>query len=423
MSFHLALSTSLATPKRYRARRTTLPPDGGRPSSSTPAPYARRVHRPRSADLVAGLAALVVAVVWIPLTPTGPPLASATQTHRTSSTRPGSATTFAPSTSTSTSTTTPPVTAPGAPGWTTLGVDSKGIASETRSFTAPSGREVTLVRFDAGAVVFDLHVGSTDPPADLSALPGDRGPALATDELASLLGAFNGGFKMNVGQGGVEVAGHTLAPLVPGRASLVIDADGTPHVGVWGEDLPGPGEQVMSVRQNQAPLISHGVVNPTAADPAAWGATVNSSMVVARSALGQDAAGNITYAGGMSLLPADLAAALVSVGVVNGMQLDINPEWVQLDAAGAPGAPLATEIPGQNRPADQYLRGWTRDFIVVLGWISRSAKKPACQRPAGPATVPADRNLSGWARSVLFSQWIWIMHPGAEQESGSGNSL
>jgi hypothetical protein len=69
----------------------------------------------------------------------------------------------------------------------------------------------------------------------------------------------------------------------------------------------------------------------------------------------------------MDALPADLADALVSVGAVNGMELDINPEWVQLASAATPGGPLAPGIPGQNRPGDQYQVGWTRDFVTVLG--------------------------------------------------------
>jgi hypothetical protein len=39
---------------------------------------------------------------------------------------------------------------------------------------------------------------------------------------------------------------------------------------------------------------------------------------------------------------------------------------VQLDAAGHPGGPLSAGVPGQHRPATQYLTGWTRDFITVL---------------------------------------------------------
>ena len=69
----------------------------------------------------------------------------------------------------------------------------------------------------------------------------------------------------------------------------------------------------------------------------------------------------------MSTAPADLAAALVHAGARTAMELDINPEWVQLDIARAPGRFMRAAIPGQVRPADQYLIGWTRDFITVLG--------------------------------------------------------
>jgi hypothetical protein len=254
--------------------------------------------------------------------------------------------------------------------------DVAGVAVEKDAFTAPSGRVVTLVRFPAGHAFFDLHIGSGDPPTNLAALPADRGPAIATGDRPFLLAAFNGGFKMNAGQGGVEETGQIVAPLVDGLASFVIDVDGSAHVGVWGRDLPTPGESVSSVRQNQPPLVSGGVASPTVNDPAAWGATVNASRVVARSAVGEDAQGDIVFAGGMALYPADLAAALLSAGVVNGMQLDINPEWVQLDAAAGPGGALATQIPGQNRPASQYLSGWTRDFFAVLAPYAVPSLRP-----------------------------------------------
>jgi len=48
------------------------------------------------------------------------------------------------------------------------------------------------------------------------------------------------------------------------------------------------------------------------------------------------------------------------------MQLDINPEWVQLDSTPHPGGVLVAGIPNQNRPGNQYLVGWTRDFVTVM---------------------------------------------------------
>ena len=57
---------------------------------------------------------------------------------------------------------------------------------------------------------------------------------------------------------------------------------------------------------------------------------------------------------------------LISAGAVTGMELDINPEWVQLASATTPGGTLSPGIPGQNRPGDQYQVGWSRDFVTVL---------------------------------------------------------
>ncbi len=210
---------------------------------------------------------------------------------------------------------------------------------------------------------------------------------------------------MNAGQGGVEVAGHNVAPLVPGRASLVIDADGTPHVGAWGAGLPAPGEQVMSVRQNQAPLVSRGVVSPSAGDPAAWGATVTSSKVVARSALGEDAMGNITYAGGMALLPADLAAALVSVGVVNAMQLDINPEWVQLDAAGAPRCTAGHPDP-RPEPASRPVPARLDPRLRRRARQDLSGRQEARLNNGFPIRDASSAEGAAWARSCLLSQHV-----------------
>jgi hypothetical protein len=123
---------------------------------------------------------------------------------------------------------------------------------------------------------------------------------------------------------------------------------------------------VYSVRQNLTPLVLNGKPTPAAADWSVWGATLGGGELVARSALGQDAAGDLEYAASMSASPADLAVALSRAGARVAMELDINPEWVQLDVASRAGGPLRAAIHGQNRPANQFLLGWARDFIAVL---------------------------------------------------------
>ena len=237
---------------------------------------------------------------------------------------------------------------------------------DAQTVSEPTGHVVTIIRFKAGHTRFGLHVGSTDPPRGSATVDPDDGPSIGPDEAPELLAAFNGGFEATAGAGGFELNGQVLVPLQTGYASLVIDADGTAHVGIWGEGLPVPGEQVVSVRQNLTPLLTGGHLSQNIGYIGAWGATLGGSAVVARSSLAEDGAGNLLFAASMDALPVDLADALINAGAATGMELDINPEWVQLASAATPGGPLTPGIPGQRRPADQYELGWSRDFVTVM---------------------------------------------------------
>jgi len=271
-----------------------------------------------------------------------------------------STTTAAPSTIPPTTTTTEQ------PGWTVVSTSNGAIAVDSQAVTEPDGRLVTLFRFRSGRTHVALHVGSTDPPRGTAVVSADSGSTIGPNETASLLAAFNGGFESTAGAGGFELNGQTLVPLQAGYASLVIDTNGVGQVGVWGQGVPTPGEQVASVRQNLAPLVVHGQPNPNMATISAWGATLGGGPAVARSALGEDASGNLVFAGSMAAPPSDIAGALVTAGTVTAMELDINPEWVQIAVAPTPGGALTAGIPGQSRPASQYQTGWTRDFVTVL---------------------------------------------------------
>jgi len=268
---------------------------------------------------------------------------------------------------TSTTTTVPPTTTTTEqPGWTPVSTVNGAIAVDSQSVTRSDGVVVTVFRFRVGKVVYGLHVGTGDPPRGTAVVSADSGSVIGPDEVPLLVAAFNGGFESSTGAGGFELNGQTLVPLQTGFASLVIDTDGSAHIGIWGQGLPVPGEQVASVRQNLAPLVAAGAPSPQVASISPWGATLGGGSAVARSGLGQDAAGNLVYVGSMSALPSDIAGALISAGVVTAMELDINPAWVQLAYAAVPGGPLTAGIPGTHRPADQYQQGWTRDFVTVL---------------------------------------------------------
>lgn len=228
------------------------------------------------------------------------------------------------------------------------------------------GAVITVAVF-RGPVTYVLHNGSADPGVAASSLGVKAGPAISAAERRHVLAAFNGGFKLAAGAGGYEQEGKVVSPLVKGDASLIIDRSGKAHIAVWGSGAPAPGERVYSVRQNLGPLLEHGKPVPTAADWQDWGATLGGGEYVARSAIGENSAGDLIYAASMSAIPLDLAAALARKGARIGMELDINPAWIQLDVASSPGGPLRTAVPGQLLGADQYLVGWSRDFFTVLG--------------------------------------------------------
>ena len=226
-----------------------------------------------------------------------------------------------------------------------------------------------------GPVRFALHYGSADPGRRYAGLL-QAGPAVTGTERQGLLAAFNGGFLLSSHSGGYVQEGHVIRGLRYGLGTVVIDRFGRARIGIWGEGLPVPGEIVYSARQNLGPLIVSG-------RPAAnvdlwhqWGGTLAHAEYVARSSIGQDAAGDLIYAASMSTIPADLASALLRNGAVGAFELDINPEWVQLDTAGQPGGPLTAAIPSQVRPANQYLTGWTRDFFTVFSSAVNGRPEP-----------------------------------------------
>jgi hypothetical protein len=230
---------------------------------------------------------------------------------------------------------------------------------------AADGAVVTVAVF-RGAVKYVLHNGGLDPGYAAVVKGVKAGNQIGAAERRRLLASFNGGFKLSTDVGGYEQEGHVISPLLKGYASLIIDRSGRARIAVWGHGAPMPGEPVYSVRQNLQPLVEHGRPTAAATDWHMWGATLGGGENVARSAIGEDAAGDLLYAGSMAATPLDIARALTDKGARIAMELDINPEWVQLDVAHHPGGPLRAAVTGQVRPADQFIQGWSRDFFTVL---------------------------------------------------------
>ena len=117
-----------------------------------------------------------------------------------------------------------------------------------------------------------------------------------------------------------------LYPLVNGIASFVIDSDVRPTSASGGSQLPTADEPVENVRQHLSPT---GYPIPLRATrrPGGDGQQLQ-SRCPQRSRRGRTRQHHLC--GRHVNTPQDLSDTLMSVGAVNTMQLNINPEWVEL---------------------------------------------------------------------------------------------
>ena len=196
------------------------------------------------------------------------------------------------------------------------------------------------------------------------------GDQITPREIHLVLAGFNGGFKLSYSNVGLTANGKVAVPLKTGLASIVTYTDDTTNIATWGNGVPNPGKRVFSVLQNQQLLVDRGMVasNVNTCVLNCWGGTIQNLTVVARSALGITASGQLVWAAGEQFSPAALGGALVAAGSVRAIELDINPAWV----AGYiyvhhPSGPTATPVvPGQRGILGQLLTPDTRDFFTLV---------------------------------------------------------
>jgi hypothetical protein len=228
---------------------------------------------------------------------------------------------------------------------------------------------------DMSLLTARLYSGSMSPGGGPYKYTAPVTPSAA----ASLVAAFNGGFKMADAHGGYYTEGRMIKPLVRGAASLVIYANGAVSVGAWGSDVTMT-PAVVAVRQNLWPLVVRGKPTSRAFTRTwrQWGGTCpcgtgkHGTDFQLRSGLGITADGALVYVVGRDLIPAQVAELLVRAGAVRGMELDINPSW-PVFATFKPASPngLATPTNGtklgntSRGPATFFDPAYARDFITM----------------------------------------------------------
>jgi hypothetical protein len=225
---------------------------------------------------------------------------------------------------------------------------------------------VTLVRFDQHFVHVTLHAGSSD-----GGVGGwTYGDQISSREIHLVIAAVNGGFKLTHPDVGFMSDHHVAVALLPGLASIVTYTDGTTDIGAWRGGVPSARRPVFSVLQNQRLLVDGGVAPASVSDCiiSCWGETIGSRTVVARAGLGITASGQLVWAAGEELQPADLANALIGAGAARAIELDINPDWVAgyLYVHRRGGPEPVPIVPGQIGIAGKLLEPYSRDFLAFV---------------------------------------------------------
>ncbi|HEV3130343.1 MAG TPA: phosphodiester glycosidase family protein [Acidimicrobiales bacterium] len=262
---------------------------------------------------------------------------------------------------------------PGEGQWRPMGRTVGGLSAMYAAYLRPNAVNTSLVTgvawMDTKLLKTNLYEGSSIPGTGQTW--ANMAPITGT-ALDTLVAAFNSGFRMQDAQGGFYADGVTAVPLVAGRASLVINSDGTPTLGAWGTDV-AMSPSVVAVRQNLDLIVNNGqpVAGLDANDNHRWGATLAGKVQVWRSGLGITADGALVFVGGSGLSIVDLANVLSRAGAVRAMEMDINTAWVNFFSySPAPGQPASAAV-GTKLTFDEsnwpgrYFSPSSRDFITM----------------------------------------------------------
>ncbi len=244
--------------------------------------------------------------------------------------------------------------------WTPVPTSSLGV---TPAFEAHPDAATWMLWMDPTLLRFRFVPGRRWPEGS-PVRAVDRRPSTWVPDLVA---AFNGGFKLSDHVGGYFYAGRTVVPLRDGLASLVVGLDGSMRVAVWGRDLRGTAG-LLAVRQNLPPLVDRGRSMTRSTDGVTtWGLPYHHVPRTNRSALGQLADGSMVYVYLHDALAPELAAALVRLGAVTGIALDMNTGWpAALVFRHSGGHVVGTRLsPVMHQYLNAYYSRPEKDFIAV----------------------------------------------------------
>jgi hypothetical protein len=243
--------------------------------------------------------------------------------------------------------------------------------------------EVFVIAADLRRTRLHAVAGMVEPEA--STAEGqryERTGLIPEGHRASLVVAFNGGFKTEHGRYGMKVDRVTLLAPRDQACAIAGLGDGRITVGSWNR-LARLDEEMVWWRQAPACMVEEGVLHAglRSATATSWGTALGGGTVVRRSAIGVDARGDVLYVAVSNGTNARaLARAMQHAGAATVAQLDINwsyPHVVTFRASktGAPEGALLFD--GFTYEEKTYLeRRSRRDFF----YLTRESPAPSAAR-------------------------------------------
>ncbi len=261
------------------------------------------------------------------------------------------------------------VPVPGEGKWSPLGPLVNGHAGAYVSAIRPDNVYTSsmdaVVNFNPKYFSFRAYPGTKIPK------PWDRPDYVEPAQQSALVAAFSGGFRLKDSGGGMILGGAEIQQMRNGIATMSIDKNGVPNVGMWGRDMSAS-SGIDSARQNLPLIVDNSVENPDLATDAnrKWGFTgPKNKSAVWRSGAGITADGHLVWVGGPGLTIDSLAQTLIRAGAIRGMQLEINQEWVQLNTYSTNSVGQTNGkrlLPGMQHTGNRWLTEDTRDFVAAF---------------------------------------------------------
>jgi hypothetical protein len=233
--------------------------------------------------------------------------------------------------------------------------------------------EVFVVAIDLARVNLFSVAGAEEPEALTPEGHRYTRPALIPPEhQRSLVAAFNGGWKTDHGQYGMEVDDVVLVPPKERACTVAIYDDGSLRIATW-TALSGEGTRYRSWRQTPPCLYENGSLHAglLGAEAWAWGAAVGGETIIRRSAIGLDAERRTLFVSVANATKvAAIAEAMHHAGASDVAELDVNWSFPKFATfrADEHGERVASGLfNGFVVDKDEYLRTRARkDFFYLI---------------------------------------------------------